>query len=217
MNKRLFALAAPLALLATPAAADDINLSGATTGTTIVAPGASFAQRFNGQTVVGTSLTGSPSNPLALSAAGTIDVASFNPGVSPAGNSLLSQPGNAAPLAILLDTLANSFTFTMGSSVAGSTISVSAYDAFGILTGSTSIVMGNEYNIYTLNTLGNFRGLAFSNNNDPAGVRFMNMSYNAVGGAVPEPGTWMMMLVGFGGIGLMIRRRRKTSLVEMAA
>jgi hypothetical protein len=29
------------------------------------------------------------------------------------------------------------------------------------------------------------------------------------GGAVPEPGTWTMMLVGFGGIGLAMRRKKK--------
>jgi hypothetical protein len=28
--------------------------------------------------------------------------------------------------------------------------------------------------------------------------------------AVPEPTTWAMMLLGFGGIGAMIRRRRQT-------
>ena len=27
--------------------------------------------------------------------------------------------------------------------------------------------------------------------------------------AVPEPGTWAMMLLGFGGIGLAMRRRRR--------
>jgi len=31
---------------------------------------------------------------------------------------------------------------------------------------------------------------------------------NPVGGGVPEPATWAMMLVGFGGLGAMIRRRR---------
>jgi hypothetical protein len=28
-------------------------------------------------------------------------------------------------------------------------------------------------------------------------------------GAVPEPGTWALMLLGFGGIGMAMRRRRK--------
>jgi len=33
--------------------------------------------------------------------------------------------------------------------------------------------------------------------------------YDETGGAVPEPATWAMMLVGFAGIGMTIRRRRK--------
>lgn len=34
----------------------------------------------------------------------------------------------------------------------------------------------------------------------------------AVAGAVPEPGTWAMMLLGFGAIGSSMRRRRKTAM-----
>jgi hypothetical protein len=30
---------------------------------------------------------------------------------------------------------------------------------------------------------------------------------------VPEPGTWAMMLLGFGGIGMAMRRRRRSSIV----
>jgi hypothetical protein len=33
-----------------------------------------------------------------------------------------------------------------------------------------------------------------------------------VGGAVPEPSSWAMMLLGFAGIGMMIRRRRQPAL-----
>ena len=33
------------------------------------------------------------------------------------------------------------------------------------------------------------------------------------GGVVPEPATWAMMLVGFGGLGAMLRRRRAQSVV----
>jgi PEP-CTERM motif len=214
MNLRLATFAMPLALIAAPVSATDIDLSGATTGTIITAPGASFAQTFAGQTVAGTGVTGSPTSPLALAASGTIQVQLFDPGVSPLSNSLLSLPNQAAPLAILFDTLANSLTFTMGSSSAGSTIDVSAFDAFGVLTGSTQIVMGDGYNIYTVNTLGTFKGLSFSNDNDPAGVRFQNLSYNAVG-IVPEPATWMMMLIGFGAIGMTIRRGRKAATARI--
>lgn len=37
-----------------------------------------------------------------------------------------------------------------------------------------------------------------------------------VGGAVPEPATWAMMLLGFGGIGMAMRRRRARSLAQIA-
>ena len=37
-----------------------------------------------------------------------------------------------------------------------------------------------------------------------------NLSFSAVvGGAVPEPGTWAMMLLGFGAIGLSVRRHQR--------
>ena len=114
-SKLLLSLAALAACLPVTAATVNVNLSGAIAGTTITAPGASFAQRFAGQTVSGTGITGSPSSPLALQAAGTLDVAAWDPGVSPASNSILSQPGNQGPLSILLDSNADGITFTSGS------------------------------------------------------------------------------------------------------
>ncbi|MBL0151142.1 MAG: hypothetical protein IPP87_21750, partial [Ideonella sp.] len=142
---------------------------GAATGTTINGIGADFTQSFLGQSVSGTSLTGAPTNPLTLQASGTITVASFDPGVSPAGNSLLSQPGNLAPLAVLLDTLADSFDRPWVLHPQASTILASLYDGAGALVGSQSIVMINGYGLYSLSGLGSFRGIAFSNNNDPSG------------------------------------------------
>lgn len=42
-----------------------------------------------------------------------------------------------------------------------------------------------------------------------------NISFSSfIGGGVPEPSSWAMMLLGFGAIGVSLRRRRKT---EMAA
>jgi len=38
-----------------------------------------------------------------------------------------------------------------------------------------------------------------------------NVALFSTGGAVPEPATWAMMLLGFGGIGLAMRRSRKLS------
>src|SRR5205085_10749766 len=34
--------------------------------------------------------------------------------------------------------------------------------------------------------------------------------------AVPEPGTWALMLLGFGGIGMAMRRRRRPALAQIA-
>jgi hypothetical protein len=219
MKNLAFTVALAFASIASPAiaATTNIDLSGATTGTIIGAPGASFSETFAGQTVVGgNGISGSPTGPLTLAPAGTIDVAFFSPGVSPDSNSLLPEPGNEGPLSVLFDTLANSFTFTMGSSDAGSTIDVRAFDAFGALTGSTTLTMGSGYNVYTLNGLGTYLGLTFLNNNDGAGVRFQNMSYNSVAGGVPEPATWAMMLVGFGAIGASMRHRRRSKKALLA-
>ena len=41
-------------------------------------------------------------------------------------------------------------------------------------------------------------------------------SYNGAVAAVPEPATWAMMLLGFGGIGVAMRRRRKPALAQIA-
>lgn len=39
-------------------------------------------------------------------------------------------------------------------------------------------------------------------------------NFQPIGGAVPEPATWAMMLFGFGGIGLAMRRRKSKTAVQ---
>ena len=36
------------------------------------------------------------------------------------------------------------------------------------------------------------------------------------GGAVPEPATWALMLLGFGGLGAMLRRQRRQAIASLA-
>jgi len=43
-----------------------------------------------------------------------------------------------------------------------------------------------------------------------------NISGNAAFAAVPEPATWGLMLLGFGGIGMAMRRRRRPALAQVA-
>ena len=198
-----------VAALAVPASAATVNvdLSAAVGGTIVTGVNASFAQRFAGQTVSGTGITGSPNNPLALSAAGQIDVDFFNPGVSAASNSLLSQPGNMAPLSVLLGGNADSITFTSGS-FEGGTVFADFFSSTGALVATRSFT-GNGYSVYSFSGLGTFRGITFRNNTDSFGVRFQNFSYNSVtgGGGIPEPASWAMMIAGFGLAGTAMRRR----------
>jgi hypothetical protein len=47
---------------------------------------------------------------------------------------------------------------------------------------------------------------------DAAGLGFDDFTFNGTNGAIPEPGTWAMMLLGFGAVGFAMRRRRSERL-----
>jgi hypothetical protein len=51
---------------------------------------------------------------------------------------------------------------------------------------------------------------------DPAGLGFDDFTFNASNGAVPEPGTWAMMLLGFGAVGFAMRRRKPAERLLIA-
>ena len=50
-----------------------------------------------------------------------------------------------------------------------------------------------------------------------AGTNSVNFAAASIAGAVPEPGTWAMMLIGFGAMGVSLRRRRRTNTLLQAA
>lgn len=56
--------------------------------------------------------------------------------------------------------------------------------------------------------------LSFSFRDDPGFLLLDSVS--VVEGAVPEPATWAMMLVGFGAMGFAMRRRRARQVAEIA-
>ncbi len=185
--KSLLPLAALAAGLPLTAAVVNVDLSGAVTGTSITATGASFAQTFAGQTVLGTGISGAPTSPLALQPAGTLQVDFWNPGVSAASNSILSQPDNQGPLSILLDSNADSITFTTGSADGGDPLSLDFFDSNGALVASRTPILNSGYFVYNFSGLPVFRGLTIFDDNDLAGLRFQNISYDAATNA-PEPG-----------------------------
>jgi len=65
----------------------------------------------------------------------------------------------------------------------------------------------NENNTFQINLLGGGQTL----------TGFAQIGTGAGVGAVPEPGTWAMLLMGFGGMGVALRRRRRTSTLLQAA
>jgi hypothetical protein len=65
---------------------------------------------------------------------------------------------------------------------------------------------GTDVRVFFQDTVSQYRVNTFS----PGATGFVTATSSALAGAVPEPATWAMMLVGFGGLGAMLRRRRPT-------
>ena len=69
----------------------------------------------------------------------------------------------------------------------------------------------------TATAVGASTELAFNFQHNPSYFGLDNVSVTAVNGAVPEPATWAMMLMGFGAMGVLLRRRRRTQTLLQAA
>lgn len=70
---------------------------------------------------------------------------------------------------------------------------------------------------FTATQTGSF-AFALGGFNESSGNFSVSLAGNTgVAGAVPEPGTWAMMLIGFGGMGVALRRRRKSATIAQLA
>ncbi|MBN1787998.1 MAG: PEP-CTERM sorting domain-containing protein [Sedimentisphaerales bacterium] len=181
-------------VLSNPAKAVSIDLSGASTGTMIIAPGGSFASLFAGQVPLGGSgVSGSPTGPLTLAPTYILDVDYWN-----GSNSILPQDsGNAGPLSLLLDMPATSISWTMGYADSQDPITIDFFDLNGSLVQSVNQPLTLGYNNYSFGGFGSFNGLTIYNNTDPAGLRFQNFEY------VPEPATIALFSLGY----LILRKK----------
>lgn len=79
---------------------------------------------------------------------------------------------------------------------------------------STQAITASGQNFFA--ATGNFNTVTISSTVQLADVRQIRVTANAVPAGVPEPATWAMMLVGFAGIGVSMRRRRPAMLRQAA-
>jgi hypothetical protein len=120
--------------------------------------------------------------------------------------------GNAAFVG--LDYKTGTRTWTLGDIISGGFGNDGvSYDALGVVNNITLEMgaLGNETYVISNNTAGINFPLAGVDKSG-AGIACNGcVSITSVSNGVPEPATWAMMLVGFGGLGAVMRSRRKTA------
>ena len=91
------------------------------------------------------------------------------------------------------------------------------FGGVSLFTATNSAAFGYTNFSTTATALGVSTDLAFNFRHDPTSFALDNVSVTAVNGAVPEPATWAMMLIGFGAMGVSMRRRRRTNTLLQTA
>lgn len=166
---------------------------------TRVGAGGALASDAAGQAVV---VNNGTSNPSYLT--GTVAVDLFgNTAASYLEFNLPGIPGNPPPAeasSVLIEALAT--------------------DGVTALTSGTFNLDGNGQNYFNITgTQGStFGGFRVTLNPADTGVGALQnvRVQTSVAAAVPEPGTWALMLLGFGGVGVSLRRRRSRTLPQFA-
>lgn len=119
-------------------------------------------------------------------------------------------------LSLIGHVLANSVTFGTNSTTGGEQWTVYGSNSSGgscgsnPLCGVTSLASGSgEVTAQVLPHFGTYRYYDFVSTGNHGGKNFLLTDIAATLRPVPEPATWALMLVGFGGLGAMLRRRRR--------
>lgn len=105
-----------------------------------------------------------------------------------------------------------------GALVTGSTTGfIVPFTSCGILAGGCGAVdWSNTPTVFNFGTGGSFSLLLQDATFGTPGSARVNGTFTYLTAAVPEPGTWAMMLLGFGAVGFAMRRRRTPRLAQVA-
>jgi len=132
--------------------------------------------------------------------------------------------GNFSGAVDIFNSLSGLYSIIVSTSTPGATITNLSLTGIGVPTGGTppagvgtftTVGSSNSLSLLIPNVAaGNYR-IAFSGTAPANGaVATGNLTFQVQ--AVPEPGTWGMMLLGFGAMGFAIRRRRRPVLAQIA-
>lgn len=189
-----------------------------------VSNGVSFAERFVGQTLTDAGgfdqLGGTPSGPLVLQlgAAGrNLNVFDFNGSQVLTGLGSVGFPSGGAigegSFAALFSSGQSQFGFQLVGG-GGGTAFIDFFRGDGSVIQSVSVggLADAFYGFTRDGGVQDIRGISIWNN-DGAGIGFDNLKFDvrSVGGVVPEPQSWALLIAGFGLVGATMRRRRQAA------
>ncbi len=175
-------------------------------------PGATYGERFAGQTLATGSgfdvLSGTPSSPLTVLAnavvADNIGALTFGgPGNKVLYGDLSGTVGEGA-VSILLDADTDVFALNVVGTDGGA-FTIMFFDAAGALIDSITQPVSDSYFGFSTTAGSLIRAVSITNT-DPAGIGYDNVQFNAAA-VVPAPATLALLGLGLLGVGLSRKRR----------
>lgn len=116
---------------------------------------------------------------------------------------------------IIGDTLGGLYNLTLNTSTSGVSFSSAMLNGLGF----TEVTAGDpqHWQLNNVSLVAGSYGFSFAgNNSNNVAGGLSALSGDVTITPLPEPGTWAMMLLGFGAIGLTLRNRRKLAIAQIA-